>query len=67
MTATQTDAAGNVGTGSRNTTKDSSLPVVTVITAPLINGANQATYTGVSGNCSEIGLPVTVSIGTRSM
>lgn len=63
VTATQTDAAGNVGTGSRNTTKDSSLPVVTVITAPLINGANQATYTGVSGNCSEIGLPVTVSIG----
>ena len=41
--ATQTDAAGNSGTGSRNTTKDVTQPLVTVATAPVINAANQTT------------------------
>ena len=42
--------------------QDLTAPVVTVLTPP-INATNQATYTGVTGACSESGLPVVVTIG----
>lgn len=64
ITATQTDGAGLFDTATRNTTKDTIAPLVTVDTAPVINAANQNSYSGVSGTCSELGQPVTVSIGS---
>ena len=62
MTASQSDIAGNIGTGSRDTLKDGGVPVVTVTTAPAINFANRLAYSGVTGSCSENGLPVNVTM-----
>ena len=61
--ASQTDAAGNTGSGTRDTVKDVTAPAVTVSTAPVINASNQVAYGGVTGTCSENGLPVSVVIG----
>ncbi|MBP7736272.1 MAG: choice-of-anchor D domain-containing protein [Spirochaetes bacterium] len=56
-----TDAAGNSGNASRNIIKDTVLPTVAITTAPTINAANQTTYS-VSGNCSDVGTTVIISI-----
>ena len=66
VTAMQTDAAGNIGSASRTTSKDSSAAAVTVVVAPRINSSNQASYGGVSGACSAAGGMVTVAIGSIS-
>jgi len=64
VTAMQTDAAGNTGSASRATSKESTAAVVTVVVAPRINSGNQASYGGVSGACSASGGAVTVAIGS---
>ena len=64
IVAAQTDAAGNSGSATRTTAKDIVAPSATVSTAPLINGANQSAYGGVTGTCSENGLAVVVAIAS---
>lgn len=62
--ASQTDAAGNTGTANVSVTKaDTTLPVVTVGSAPQINAGNQGAYI-LSGTCSVGAGSVTVTIGT---
>ena len=63
ITASQTDAAGNSGSGTRTTTKEVAQSPVTVTTAPVINAANQSSYGGVTGTCSASGGTVSVAIG----
>lgn len=58
VTATQTDAVGNVGTSSRNFVRDITAPVVT-ITSPAANSYVAASFV-VSGAC-ESGLNVVVA------
>ena len=64
VTASQTDTAGNVGSGTRNTTRTPRCHWLGVTTAPSINNGNQTSYSGVTGTCSENGRPVAVSIGS---
>lgn len=64
ITASQTDAAGNTGSGARTVTKDLAASAVTVTAAPPINASNQSSYGGVTGTCSAAGGPVTVSVGS---
>ncbi|WP_460482075.1 choice-of-anchor P family protein [Comamonas humi] len=64
VTASQTDAAGNTGSGTRATTKESAAAAVTVTGAPPINASNQSSYGGVTGTCSAAGGAVTVAIGS---
>lgn len=58
VTASQTDAAGNTGTASRNFTRDGTAPVVAIVT-PATNSFVGPTAT-ISGTC-ETGLTVTLS------
>ena len=68
ITATQTDAAGNTGSGTGNTNKttagngDTTPPVVTVV-APPIGPGNQGGYSP-SGTCTAGDGQVTVTIGS---
>lgn len=64
VTASQTDAAGNTGTGALTTTKSSTASAVTVTTAPPINASNQSFYGGVTGTCSAADGAVAVAIGS---
>lgn len=64
VTASQTDAAGNTGTGALTTTKNSSASAVAVTAAPPINASNQSSYGGVTGTCSAADGAVTVAIGS---
>ena len=63
VSASQTDAAGNTGSGTRDTSKDATAPTVAITSAPPINVSNSGNY-AVSGSCSESGLPVQVSVGS---
>ncbi|WP_377615061.1 choice-of-anchor P family protein [Ottowia flava] len=68
ITASQTDAAGNTGTGTGSTNKttagngDTTPPTVTVV-APPIGPSNQGSYSP-SGTCTAGDGPVTVTIGS---
>ena len=68
ITASQTDAAGNTGSGTGTATKatpgggDTTPPVVTLV-APPINAGDQGAYSP-SGTCTAGDGPVTVTIGT---
>lgn len=66
VSAMQTDAAGNTGSATRATSKESTAAAVTVSVAPRINSSNQAAYGGVAGTCSATGGAVTVAIGSTS-
>lgn len=66
VSAMQTDAAGNTGSATRATSKESTAAAVTVSLAPRINNGNQGSYSGVSGTCSATGGTVTVAIGSVS-
>ncbi len=63
VTASQTDAAGNTGTGALTTTKNAAASAVSVTAAPPINASNQSSYGGVTGTCSAGNGTVTVAIG----
>ena len=64
VTASQTDAAGNTGTGALTTTKNAAASAVSVTAAPPINASNQSAYGGVTGTCSAADGAVTVAIGS---
>lgn len=55
ITVTQTDAAGNVGTASRNFVRDTVIPQVTITSPPA--GTSDPTGLTITGTC-ETGLPV---------
>jgi Mg-chelatase subunit ChlD len=61
ITASQTDAAGNPGTGNATSDKDSVAPVVTINTPPDATPLNEAAYP-LSGTCSNGDGNVTVAI-----
>ena len=61
ITASQVDAAGNVGSASASATKNLAGPVVAFTSTPVINVANKAAYT-VSGTCSSTGGQVTFAM-----
>ncbi len=65
VTAAQT-VNDTTGAGSLWTSKQGAAAAVTVNVAPRINSSNQASYGGVSGNCSAAAGLVTVSIGSTS-
>lgn len=65
VTATQTDAAGNLGQGTRDTTKDVTPPAVTVNALPGIDAGSQGSYP-ISGTCTTGDGDVTVTIGNVS-
>jgi len=63
--AQSADAAGNTDAGagpSSSVTVDNAVPTVSFTSTPTINIANQSSYS-VSGNCSENGRTVSVSVG----
>lgn len=63
VTANHTDAALNAATQASTTVqKDTAIPTVSITSSPVINTANQSSYT-VSGNCSESGELVSVNVG----
>lgn len=63
ITATQTDAAGNLGTGTATVVKDTTTNLVAITSADNIDQANVTSYS-VSGTCSENGVMVDVFVGT---
>lgn len=65
VTAVQTDAAGNTGTDTRTTVKDTTPPVVTVDAPANIDSSNEGSYTA-SGTCTAGDGNVTVTIGSLS-
>lgn len=66
VTADTIDAAGNSATQASTTVlKDTNPPTVSFTSTPVINNANKASYL-TSGNCSENGRNVTVTIGAVS-
>lgn len=66
ITADHTDSVGNNAVqATRSVVKDTIIPMVSITSAPTINGANKAAYT-VSGNCSEDGRSVSVVVGGAS-
>ncbi len=60
--ASQTDAAGNTGSDTKNITKTTATPTVTITNAPNIDLSNQTSYV-VSGICSQSGTIVSIDIG----
>lgn len=63
VTANHSDSAGNSATQASTTVvKQTALPTVAITSSPVINNANKNAYT-VSGNCSESGRAVSVSVG----
>lgn len=54
ISVSTTDVAGNSGSGSRNATKDTVAPTVTINSLSYINNANKAAYS-ISGTCSADG------------
>lgn len=66
ITADTSDAAGNAADQATSSVlKDTSAPTVSFTSTPVINNANKAAYV-TSGNCSENGRSVTVTIGAVS-
>lgn len=66
ITADTTDAAGNSANQvTSSVLKDTSVPTVSFTSSPAINNANKAAYI-TSGNCSENGRNVTVTVGAAS-
>nr|WP_312987542.1 hypothetical protein [Comamonas koreensis] len=67
VTVTAAQTVGSLtGSGSLVTSKQGTTASVTVTAAPRISSANQASYGGVSGNCSAAAGAVTVAIGSIS-
>ncbi|WP_021027756.1 hypothetical protein [Comamonas sp. B-9] len=67
VTVTAAQTVGSLtGSGSLVTSKQGTTASVTVTAAPRISSANQASYGGVSGNCSAAAGAVTVAIGSVS-
>jgi len=62
ITASQTDAAGNVGSQSTPILKDTIAPTVAITAPAIINIANSTAYT-FGGGCSENGRVVSVTVG----
>ncbi len=60
-TVTQTDAAGNVGTGTKTASKDVVAPTVTVASFPTVNNANKAAVT-FSGACETASGTVSLAV-----
>lgn len=66
ITANHIDAAGNSATqASRTVVKDTAIPTVAILAAPVINNANKNAYT-FSGTCSETGRNVSVAVGATT-
>ena len=63
LVASQTDAAGNVGSGTQVFDKDITAPIVSITTQRYVNLANQSNFT-IRGSCSDSGQKVSVTVAS---